>query len=117
MSGFKSREWKFRIADILDSIEGIEDAVRGLSEAEFSKNRTVFRAVERELEIIGEASKHLPDTYTQTHKTIPWADIKGMRNILAHEYSRIDARIIWQVVEKKLPELKKAILPDDPRKN
>lgn len=62
-------------------------------------------AVARNLEIIGEAVRQLPDGFKSTHPDIPWSQIAGMRNRIVHEYFRLDLEIIWQIVHEDLPDL------------
>jgi uncharacterized protein with HEPN domain len=63
------------------------------------------RAVERELEIIGEAASHVTPQFRQTHTEIPWVGIIDQRNVFAHEYADIQLDRIWRVVEQRLPAL------------
>ncbi|HEY0430756.1 MAG TPA: HepT-like ribonuclease domain-containing protein, partial [Pyrinomonadaceae bacterium] len=62
-------------------------------------------AVARNLEIIGEAVRQLPNHFKTTHPDIPWSQIAGMRNRIVHEYFRLDLEIIWQIVHADLPDL------------
>ncbi|NGX26139.1 MAG: hypothetical protein K940chlam6_00050 [Chlamydiae bacterium] len=105
-----SREWKFRIQDILRSIEKIESYLDGMTLTHFKKNDLVKDAVVRNLEIIGEASKNVPLTIRRTHSDIPWTQMNGMRNILIHEYFGVDAKIVWHTAKKYLPELQKQLI-------
>lgn len=81
-----SKDWEFRIHDILTSISKIQTYVDGITFAQFKKNELVVDAVIRNLEIIGEASKNIPLTVRRAHPDIPWDQMNGMRNILIHEY-------------------------------
>ena len=62
-------------------------------------------AIERNLQIIGEATKHLPSEVTEEHSEIPWAQIRGFRNILVHEYFGVETEVVRDVVETYLPSL------------
>ena len=62
-------------------------------------------AVERALEIVGEAARQLPASFREEHPEIPWRDIIGMRNILAHGYTSVEDAIIWRTVSERIPEL------------
>jgi uncharacterized protein with HEPN domain len=62
-------------------------------------------AVERALEIVGEAARQLPPTYRAAHPEVPWRDIIGMRNILAHGYASVEDAIIWRTVAVRIPQL------------
>lgn len=104
-----SREWAFRIEDILRAIEKIEDYLRGLTLNQFKKNELVVDAVVRNLEIIGEASKNIPSHIRRSYSGIPWNLMYGMRNILIHEYFGIDLKIVWHTAKKNLPPLQKQL--------
>jgi len=67
-------------------------------------------AVIRNLEIIGQAAKDIGiDALSARHPTLPWKQIAGMRNVLAHQYLGVDIRLIWRVVENHLPLLQAAV--------
>lgn len=91
---------------ILDAIHQIEEYTADVNEAAFKQNRLVQDAVTRQLEIIGEASRHLSEEFRDAHDAIPWHAIIGMRNRIAHDYLNIDLEVIWEVVQYDLPELK-----------
>lgn len=76
-----------------------------MSKAEFSDNDIVFDAVLRNLLVIGEASKNLPDFVKNQYPLIEWKKISGLRDIIAHAYFGIDNSILWDVVSNKIPEL------------
>ncbi len=83
----------------------------------FIDNEVLRLAVERLIEIIGEASRRITTGFKQLNPDIPWADILGQRNILAHEYGDIDYELLWDVVENGLPDLLArldAVLPPEP---
>lgn len=105
-----SREWEFRIYDILTSIEKIESYLQGMTLTQFKKNELVIDAIIRNLEIIGEASKNIPLVIRRTYGHIPWDQMNGMRNILIHEYFGVDIKIVWHTAKKYLPVLKKQLI-------
>ena len=104
-----SRDWIFRIKDILMAIEKIESYIKNLSASQFKKNNLVIDAVIRNLEVIGEASKSIPVSIRHQHPAIPWSEMTGMRNILIHEYFGVDVITVWHTVKKYLPLLKKQL--------
>lgn len=100
---------KIFLAHILESIEGIEKHVKGISESDFKENLTVQDAVVRRIEIIGEAVKNLPSSFLEGNQEIPWKDIAGMRDKVIHEYFGVDFDIVWKVIKKDMPRLKEQI--------
>ena len=95
--------------DIIASIEKIQQYTAGCSYETFASNTLVVDAVIRNLEIIGEAVKKLSPEMKKKHPEIEWKNIAGLRDILIHEYSGVNLRIIWDVVVHKLPSLKDAV--------
>jgi len=94
------------LTDIIASIQEIQiytDKVHSFDE--YSKDRKTCRAVERNLEIIGEAVKKIPNTTKAAHPEIEWRKFAGLRDMLIHGYSEIDDEIIWEVVNEKIPNL------------
>jgi uncharacterized protein with HEPN domain len=75
----------------------------------FSNDKKTILAVTRALEIIGEASKHIPNDLRKKFPEIEWKNMAGMRNFISHEYFGIDLPLIWNVIIKKLPSLKEDI--------
>lgn len=104
--GKSSREWSYRIKDILKAIDNIENYIGSMAFSEFKKNQLVIDAVVRNLEIIGEASNHIPKNIKNSHQEIMWTEIYGMRNILAHEYFGIEVDTVWYTAKTHLPILK-----------
>lgn len=100
---------KLFLVDIVQSIEKIEKYIEELSFEDFVSNEKTIDAVVRNLEIIGEASKNIPDWLKSKYINIPWREIAGMRNKMIHEYFGIDYEIIWEIVKKDLPELRAKI--------
>ncbi|MBI4235372.1 DUF86 domain-containing protein [Candidatus Peregrinibacteria bacterium] len=95
---------------IFESIEIIESYTAHLTKSEFLSNLQAQDSVIRRLEIIGEASKGLPASLKKAHPEIPWKQVAGLRDILIHEYFGVDLQILWPIVKKDLPALKKVIL-------
>lgn len=98
-----------RLDDMLQAILGIEDMVRPLDVAAFESNFMARKAVERCIEIISEASRHIPNELIAQHPQIPWSDIRTIGNRLRHEYDRVDDLIIWKTATASMPELKPVI--------
>ena len=79
----------------------IETYVAGLTFEQFKDDRKTVDAVVRNLEVIGEAARHLVDQEGLPHD-IPWVDVAGMRNVLVHEHFGVDLEIIWKTVADDL---------------
>jgi len=94
------------VEDILDAIAKIDRYVEGLTFEQFQSDEKTLDAVVRNLEVIGEAVRHLAAATDELPESIPWADIAGMRNILIHEYFSVDVRIIWHTISSDLPTLR-----------
>jgi len=103
------RDVDLYLQDILKCIQSIEDFTKGLSFSDFESNDQVASAVVWKLEVMGEAVKHLPASYRQQHRDVPWAEMAKMRDKMIHFYFGIDFEIIWNVTKKKLPGVKKEI--------
>jgi uncharacterized protein with HEPN domain len=104
------RDWQFRVNDILEAIDKIERYTQDMDFSGWLEDEKTVDAVIRNIEVIGEASSHLPDEVLQRYKDIPWRLMKGIRNILAHEYFGVDLEIIWKTVKEDLPTIKKLLL-------
>jgi uncharacterized protein with HEPN domain len=99
------RSWRVRIEDILEAMSNIELYVAGLKYTTFRADRKTVDAVERNLEIIGEATANLPDEILDRWPEVPWRYMRGLRNLLVHEYFGVDLSILWQTVQEDLPPL------------
>ncbi|HJZ42186.1 MAG TPA: HepT-like ribonuclease domain-containing protein [Hyphomicrobiaceae bacterium] len=97
-----------RLADIVEAIELIKAEMTGVALAAFEAEKRKRWLVERGIEIISEASRHLGDDLKARHPTIAWSKIAGIGNILRHEYHRIAHDVLWHVVRNDLPPLEKA---------
>ncbi len=104
-----SRDWIFRIQDILLAIEKIERYTKGMTLARFKQKELVIDAVVRNFEIIGEASKSMPLSIRHAYPDVPWSQMSGMRDILIHEYFGVDIKILWHTTKKYLPTLQKQL--------
>ncbi|MEK0181380.1 MAG: DUF86 domain-containing protein [Oscillatoriales cyanobacterium] len=102
------REEKLYIQDISDCIDRIEDYTRDGRES-FMQTRMIQDAVIRNFEIIGEATKRLSQDFRQAYPNIQWQRIAGFRDVLIHDYLRVDLDEVWGIVERNLPELKATI--------
>jgi uncharacterized protein with HEPN domain len=99
------REWKLFIEDILESIRLIKNYVENMGFDDFKNDRKTIDAVVRNFEIIGEASRFIPDEIKEEYENVDWKGIVGLRNRIAHEYFDISLSIVWHIVMKELPTL------------
>jgi uncharacterized protein with HEPN domain len=97
------------LQEILTAIDGIEKALAGKNFADFEREWLLRHGVQRGIEIISEASRHLPTALLARHPEIPWDQVKGIGSILRHEYHRISDKVIWIVAVERLKALKAAI--------
>ncbi len=94
-----------RIDDILRCCEKILRFTAGMAREQLSEQELVMDAVLRNLEIFGEATKHLPDHVRAAMPGIAWKEIAGMRDWISHVYDRVDDEVVWNAIEVDLPLL------------
>lgn len=104
-----SRKVELVFAEIPDAIDGIQRVTAGKTFAEFESSWLLRLATQRALEIISEATRHIPDEVLAPYADIPWKRIRGIGNVLRHEYHRVADDAVWVVVVENLEPLKKAI--------
>ena len=97
------------LEDIVSAINKIGKYTKRLSFNRLKKDGKTIDAVIRNLEIIGEASKHLPREIKEKYSNIPWKEIVGMRNKVIHEYFGVDVDILWDTINEDIPALKRKI--------
>jgi uncharacterized protein with HEPN domain len=100
---------------MLDAALAVQSFVQGRTLEDYLNDRMLRSAVERNIELIGEAARRVSDGFRQAHPEIPWRAIIGQRNILAHEYGEVRPERVWSVAVQDLPGLiasLRAIQPD-----
>lgn len=95
--------------DILDSIDKIGSFIEGLDFDEFAEDDKTVYAVTRALEIIGEATKNLPETLKKSHPEVPWRKMTGTRDKVIHGYFGIDLEVVWSTINEDIPSVKPLI--------
>jgi len=100
-----SQEYKVYLADMLEAVKKIKQYTKGLDKGSFEENDLVVDASIRNLLIIGEAAKRVPEAVKKSHPEIEWKKVAGLRDILVHEYSGVDMSILWDVIANKLDNL------------
>lgn len=99
------RDARVYLQDILDAINHINEYVIGLKRDDLLVDRKTLDAVVRNLEIIGEAAKQMPQDIIERFSDVPWRRMVNMRNKVIHEYSGVDVTILWQTIQEDLPSL------------
>ena len=97
------------ISDILRAIDRCERYSVSLTSDDADLANMAMDAVERNLQVVGEAANHLSRSVTASHPEIPWSEIRGFRNILVHQYFSIDPDTLLDVIERHLPPRRKAL--------
>jgi uncharacterized protein with HEPN domain len=100
---------KARLQHIMDAILETESYVAQAGSKEFMDSSMMRFACIKQLEIIGEASNHISEKTRSKFPNVEWAQIVGMRNMFVHEYFGLDPHIVWDIVQKDLPELKETV--------
>lgn len=97
------RSWRLRILDIIECAEKVEAYTRGLDLASFASNGMVIDATVRNLEIMGEAARHVPPEVQARCPDVEWQLMNDMRNFLVHSYKRVNLGIDWDAVTRDVP--------------
>jgi uncharacterized protein with HEPN domain len=100
---------KLYLTHILECITNIETYLPN-GKQDFFSSKLIQDAVIRNLEVIGEATKRISKEFRDQHKSVPWREMAGLRDVLIHDYFGVDNGIVWNVVEKEIPPLKEKII-------
>ena len=103
------RDIKLYVRDILEAIKAIEKFVEGMDFENFKEDDKTSSAVIRKFEIIGEATKNIPQSIKKKYPHIPWKEMAGFRDRLIHFYFGIKYDIVWDTIKLRLPELRNNI--------
>ncbi len=99
------RSVTLRLDDMIVAASRVREVLEGLSLDAFEADWQRHWLVQRGIEIISEASRHLPADLKARHSDIPWAKVAGIGNVLRHGYEDIAAPILWKLVREDLPQL------------
>jgi len=102
----KARDYTLFLEDVLNAIEKIERYTKNLTFEKLCKNDMAIDAIVRNLEIIGEASKNVPEKIKCKYPFVEWKEAIGFRNVLIHDYFGIDLEAVWDTIKNNLPSFK-----------
>lgn len=105
MSDGAPREWRFYVDDMIGFAEKVLAYTSGFDQAGFVASGLTYDATVRNLELIGEAATHIPDTVRAAHPELPWRLIIATRNRLIHGYLGIDNDTLWSITQRDIPAL------------
>ena len=93
------------LEDILHAARAIRRFVEGVTKEQFLANEEKYEAVNRKLEIIGEAARRLSEETKQNFPEVPWRLVTAMRNALIHDYDDVNLHLVWETAQSDLPPL------------
>ena len=99
------------LLDMLEAALAVGRFLAGKTLEQYQQDELLRAAVERKVEIIGEAARRLSQPFTDAHPAIPWRRIMGTRHVLAHDYDTVDHTIVWRIATVYVPELVVQIEP------
>ena len=103
------RSYRTYLQDILSAIAKIDDYIAGLEVDVFKQTSIVIDSVGMNLVIIGEAARNVPESIRQKYPDVEWRNIVDLRNVITHEYFRLNLDRIWDITQVELPKLREQI--------
>ncbi len=98
-----------RLTEIIENIAIIAEFTAGMVFEDYVNDRKTVYAVTRALEIISEASRRLPDEFTQRHSEVDWAGLAAAGNVYRHEYEVVDDVLVWSTIQHELGPLRETV--------
>ena len=99
------RDFTMRIEDILEAIANIQSYVKGMDLKQFKADRRTVDAVVRNITVVGEAARYIPDEIVSRYPDVPWLEMRDIRNVVVHEYFGVSLDILWETTQRDLPPL------------
>lgn len=113
------RAWQVRVEDMLDAIARVQRYTDGMTFEQFAADDRTVDAVIRNLGVIDEAARHIPPEIAESYPDSAWDEMRGLRNFVIHQYSEVSLAIIWETVQRDLPDLipRLVALRDEPEQS
>lgn len=105
----RPKRWRWRVFDLLDAVDRVADFTRGHTLSTFVADERARDAVLHNLARLGETTKFIPQSVQDTHPEVPWALLRDVRNLVAHDYFGIDPALVWHTARADLPALRPAL--------
>lgn len=102
----REKRWRWRVFELLGALDRVEAFTRELTFTTFLRDEQAQDAVLLNLVRLGETTKFIPQSVQDRHPQIPWAYLRDIRNLVAHDYFRIDPALVWHTARVELPELR-----------
>jgi len=102
----KKRDYGSYLEDIIEHMNYAEEFIRDMTFDEFKSDKKTVLSVTKCIEVVGEATKHIPDQIRERYPEIHWRDMAGSRDRLVHGYFKVDLSIVWTTVTIEFPELR-----------
>lgn len=103
------RDQRLYLRDIFAAMVAIQEFIEGMDFETFAADDRTASAVVRKLEIIGEATKNVPEEIRREYPQVPWRQMAGMRDRLIHSYFEVDYLLVWETVKSQIPLLQPVI--------
>jgi len=103
------REYSFFLNDVVECSKKIRKYTKNKSYQQFINDEILIDAVIRNLEVIGEAVKHIPVEIKRSYPDVQWKKISGLRDVLIHDYFGVNYELLWDIIKHKVPEFEKQI--------
>lgn len=104
------------LLDIVRTGQLVLEFARDVNREQLREDLRTQSAILYQISIMGEAKKRLSREFREQHPEVPWDDLAGMRDVIAHQYDRIDLEIIWKVIQQNIPELLEILIPLLPKR-